>query len=80
MSDTNQISDDTPSEAVLAGLVDRAELARQLGCSTRTIIRHEQAGLPVLRIGIKRLYEVQRVRGWLLNGGVRPSRRGRAAA
>jgi hypothetical protein len=76
MSDTSQISTDT----VLDGLVTRAELARQLACSERTIIRHEKQGLPVLRIGMKRLYEIDRVRGWLLNGGVRPdTRRGRAA-
>jgi len=68
----------TPS--VLEGIVDRPALAHDLSVSQRTLIRYEMAGMPVLRIGKKRLYEIARVREWLLNGGVRPSRRRSAAA
>jgi hypothetical protein len=76
------MSDTQSGDNVLDGVVDRPELARQLRCSARTIIRYEDAGLPVLRIGKRRFYDVDKVRAWVLNGGIRPASRrpGRRAA
>ena len=51
---------------LLAGLVNRSELRAHLGgCTDRTIQRYEQLGLPVLRRGRLRFYEIEAVRAWL---------------
>lgn len=65
--------------SVLAGFVTRAQLVAELGCSTRTLIRYEHQGLPVIRRGALRLYSVERVRAWLLGENRRRARPGRAA-
>jgi len=67
---------------ILAGLLNRYQLQKQLDWSRRTVIRNEGRGLPVLRIGKRRYYEITRVNEWLRNGGVRPQtrRRRRGAA
>ena len=48
---------------VLDGIVDQAELARELKCSTRTVIR---LAPPSIRIGGRVLYRIETVRAWLL--------------
>lgn len=58
---TPQISD------VLAGLLDRERLGKQLGnVSDRTIIRYERAGMPFIAVGMLRLYDPAKVREWLM--------------
>ena len=52
---------------VTEGMLSRKQLAMDLRCSERTIIRRERAGMPFIRVGILRLYEVQKVREWLLS-------------
>ncbi len=54
------------SASVLAGLLTRAALAAQLGRSERTVIRWEHAGLPVIKLGMTRLYDPAKAREWLL--------------
>ncbi len=39
---------------VLAGLLTRPQLAEQLRCGDRTIIRRERAGMPFISIGMTR--------------------------
>ena len=57
----------TPAVAsVLAGLLTRASLSDELGKSERTLIRWEHAGMPVIRVGMTRLYDPATVRAWLL--------------
>ncbi len=52
---------------VLAGLLDRETLGRQLGgMSDRTIIRYERAGMPFIAVGMLRLYDPVKVRDWLM--------------
>ncbi len=46
-------------------LVDRSELARQLGVSTRHVAELERRGLPVVRVGQAPRYELQAALGWL---------------
>jgi hypothetical protein len=47
-----------PSPAsIIAGLLNRAQIAAEFDCSERTILRFEQAGLPVIRLGMLRLYD-----------------------
>ena len=47
--------------------VNRHELAAQLGVSWRTICRYEDErdGLPSLRIGRRKMYNLESVRAWL---------------
>jgi phage terminase Nu1 subunit (DNA packaging protein) len=45
----------------------RPQLAYSLGVSKRTIRRYELAGLPVVRRGQLRLYDVEVTRRWLLS-------------
>ena len=52
--------------SVLAGLLTRDQLASQLGRSERTVIRWEHAGLPVIKLGMTRLYDPTKARDWLL--------------
>jgi hypothetical protein len=55
------------SSGVLAGLLDRQTLGKQLGgMCDRTIIRYERAGMPFIAIGMLRLYDPAKVREWLL--------------
>ena len=56
----------TTAATIMAGLLTRRETARDLRCSDRTIIRYEHAGMPVIRIGMLRLYDAKAVRDWLL--------------
>lgn len=51
-----------------ARLVDRPEIARQIGCSIRTVLNYEDEGMPVIRQGRKRLYDLKRVRAWFERG------------
>jgi hypothetical protein len=52
---------------LFAGYIDgRPELKRQFGItSDRTVERWEAKGLPVIRLGRKRLYPVRGVRAWI---------------
>ncbi len=67
--------------SITAGLLTRPEAASEMGCSERTIIRREQAGMPVIKIGMLRLYNPAAVRDWLLGHEHRHDipRRGRPA-
>ena len=53
--------------SITAGLTDRETIAATLKRSTRTIARLEHAGLPVIRLGMTRLYDIAKVRAWLLS-------------
>jgi hypothetical protein len=55
------------AEEVLAGLLTRAQLAEQLDCSERTIIRYERAGMPFIAFGMIRRYNPPSVREWMLS-------------
>jgi hypothetical protein len=50
---------------VLAGLVTRQDLEAAFHCGERTIRNYEAAGLPVIRRGALRLYDIEAVRAWL---------------
>jgi len=66
--------------ALLAGLITRDGLRKEFPedpPSDRTIQRWEAAGLPVIRRGNLRLYDVAAARAWLL--GERPPRKRRVA-
>lgn len=52
--------------SITAGLMTRTDLATDLDCSERTLIRREHAGMPVIRVGMLRLYNPTTVRAWLL--------------
>lgn len=68
-------------QGVLAGLLSRVQLAAELGCGARTVIRREREGMPFVKIGALRLYDPARVREWLLSHEQRPAapKRGRPA-
>lgn len=70
---------DTGSTKVFDGLINRTELAQQMRCTDRTIIRYERAGMPFIAVGKFRLYKPEAVRNWVLSHQVQPSvrRRGR---
>ena len=57
---------ETTAASVIAGLLTRDQLAFQFGRSERTVIRWEHAGLPVIKLGMTRLYDPTKVREWLL--------------
>ena len=61
-----ELHTDLTTASVLAGLLTRSQLATQLGRSERTVIRWEHAGLPVIKLGMTRLYDPATVRAWLL--------------
>ncbi len=67
--------------SVLAGLLTRAGLSGELRKSERTLIRWEHAGMPVIRVGMTRLYDPARIREWLMTHERRHDvpRRGRPA-
>ena len=84
----NQSHDEPNSTAVFAqgasvleGLLTREQLAGQLNCSERTIIRYERAGMPFIAFGKTRLYDPPRVRDWVLSQerGHTAPKRGRPA-
>lgn len=52
---------------ILAGLLTRQQIAIQLGCGDRTIIRRERAGMPFIAVGMMRFYDPTRVREWLMS-------------
>lgn len=64
---------------ILDGLLTRAQIAADLGCHERTVIRREREGMPYLRVGARRLYEPAKVRAWFLSQECRPEppKRGR---
>ena len=71
-------------EAILGDYVETPELAAVFNRSTRTIDRWVDLpdGLPVVRIGNKRLFNVESVRKWLADreaqrNPIIPERRGR---
>ncbi len=66
MSSTIESQPANPAN-VLAGLLTRQQLAQQLHCGERTIIRRERAGMPFIAIGMTRLYDPTRVRDWLMS-------------
>jgi hypothetical protein len=75
-------SQSEPSRNITTGLIDRAEVAAELKCGERTILRYEHSGMPVVKIGKLRLYEPAAVREWLLAHAHRHEepRRGRPSA
>lgn len=66
---------------VFSGLLNRDQLAAQMECNPRTIIRREFEGMPVIKVGAKRLYDPANVRAWIASHEVRPTtpKRGRPA-
>lgn len=65
---------------VTAGWADRSGIARELQVGERTVIRYEEQGMPVIRVGKKRWYDRDAVRAWLLSHQVNqrePNGRGR---
>jgi phage terminase Nu1 subunit (DNA packaging protein) len=65
------MAETTDRPSVLEGLITRAELAAELGVTDRTVRTYEGQGLPVIRRGMLRLYDPERVRAWL-RGDKRP--------
>ena len=60
---------------LLDGYVNRRELAAELRCSERTIIRYEREpdGLPSTLLGGRVLYKLDNVRAWLERRERRPN-------
>jgi hypothetical protein len=52
--------------SITAGLLNRPQIAAEFRCSERTIIRREHAGMPVIRLGMLRLYNPASCRAWLM--------------
>ncbi len=50
---------------VQRGLLTRAQLAAQINKTEMTIFNYEQRGLPVIRVGHTRLYDIADVTDWL---------------
>ncbi len=53
-------------DALFGGTTDIHTLAAALGRSARTIERHIAAGLPVIRIGRDRRFDLVQARQWLM--------------
>ena len=53
--------------AVTAGLVTRAVIAADLGVAPRTVIRYEEQGMPAIHLGKQRLYDIVKVRAWVMS-------------
>ncbi|HEY1749740.1 MAG TPA: hypothetical protein VGG29_00640 [Caulobacteraceae bacterium] len=66
---------------ILEGYVDRAGLAAQLKCTSRTVQRMENGpnGLPSVVIAGRRYYRLEAVRRWLESRERRPNTRRSAA-
>jgi len=65
--------------SVVSGLLSRPQLATDLKCNDRTIIRYEEQGLPVIRLGALRFYDPAAVLAWMRSndrGGHVPVRPG----
>ena len=66
---TNLATVSTAAE-ITAGLVDRKHLAAEClpnrPVSERTVIRWEHSGLPVIKLGAARLYDLAKARAWVL--------------
>jgi len=52
---------------LLAGMLTRDQLAAETGWHSRTILRNEAEGLPVIVIRGTKLYPIDRVRAWILS-------------
>jgi len=65
MSQATQELANRPS--VRDGLEDRSEMAKVLGVTERTVIRYERLGMPFIAVGRLRLYDVSKVRAWLMS-------------
>ena len=67
---------------LLAGWLDRANLARELTLSVDTLQRWEtrRVGPPCVRVGRKVLYRMEAVRDWLRDQEARKTGQNRAAA
>lgn len=52
---------------LLGGLADRPRICKALGVSARTVRRCEIKGMPVVKIGLLRLYDPIAVRDWILS-------------
>ena len=63
---TPSLATDNPAASITAGLIDRKQLAADLRCGERTIIRRERAGMPFIKLGMLRLYDPAKVRAWVL--------------
>lgn len=65
------------TSGILADYLDRETLARQLGCSERTIARYEEAadGLPSLMVGGRKFYRIAAVQTWLAKRERKPNPR-----
>lgn len=51
------------------GLVTRAQLATELDITEQSILLWEKDGLPVLKVGKQRLYDIKKVAGWIRRVG-----------
>jgi hypothetical protein len=62
-------SDKPPSvrERLLKGLCTRDELEQALDVCWRTLYLYTEQGMPYLRVGGKRYFEIDRVRDWMLS-------------
>ena len=55
-----------PEESVTTGLMSRDQLAADLQCGVRTVMRLEVKGMPTIRVGNFRFYDPVKVREWFL--------------
>ena len=64
---------------LLEGLLTREQLKLETGWGSRTIMRREREGLPVVVIGATRLYPIKLVQDWILSHvrSHNPPKRGR---
>jgi hypothetical protein len=82
MGDTGDRGTSLDGEGLLDGLLNDKQLEAAMGWQSRTRLRREAEGLPVIVLGVKKLYPIDQVRAWLLSR-VRqhqPVRRGRPRA
>ena len=64
-----QIKPAPPAYLASHGLIRRDELAADLRVSEQTIALWEKTGLPVLRVGDQRLYDLKQVVAWIRKVG-----------
>jgi hypothetical protein len=64
-----------PAATVLAGHLERALASKAVNRSQRTLIRWEKQGLPVVRCGNLRLYNIEKLRAFVLGEVVAPTPR-----
>lgn len=79
---TTTLKDSTAGRALLAGYVNRAELAAEWICHERTIARYEAMpnGLPFLFIGGRKFYRIEDARRFMESRIVTPNPVRRGAA